>query len=151
LVNREAVDMIDKQVKRSVEMGAEILIGGRAGIAGECYYEPTVLINVPYDSPVAVEETFGPVLPVFSFNDYDELVRRVNDSIFGLGSSVWTSNEDTISRISRDIDSGMVSVNGFHRSNHALPFGGVKASGFGRELSVYGIKEFVNIKTVTIF
>ncbi|HUS86554.1 MAG TPA: NAD-dependent succinate-semialdehyde dehydrogenase [Bacteroidales bacterium] len=151
LVNEEAVRELADQVERSVAMGAEIMTGGRAGVPGKCFFEPTIILNVPFDSPAAIEETFGPVLPVFTFNDYDELIKRVNDSIFGLGSSVWTNNSDIIDRISRDIDAGTVTINAFTRSDPALPFGGVKSSGYGRELSEFGILEFVNIKTVSQF
>ena len=151
LVNEEAVRELSDQVERSVAMGAEIMTGGRVGVPGKCFFEPTIILDAPFDSPVAVEETFGPVLPVFTFNDYDELIRRVNDSIYGLGSSVWTNNRDIADRISKDIDAGIVTINAFTRSDPALPFGGVKSSGYGRELSEFGIMEFVNIKTVSQF
>jgi acyl-CoA reductase-like NAD-dependent aldehyde dehydrogenase len=94
---------------------------------------------------------FGPVLPIFSFRDYDELICRVNDSKFGLGCSVFTSDRKLMDKLSGDIDTGTVVFNSFTRSDPSLPFGGVKASGYGRELSEYGILEFVNIKTVTVY
>lgn len=151
LVNKSAVMELERQVRMSVEMGAEIILGGKSGEPGDCFFEPTVLVNVSYDSPLATEEVFGPVLPVFSFRDYDELVARVNESRFGLGCSVFTADRKRMESLSADIDTGTVVFNSFTRSDPGLPFGGVKDSGYGRELSEYGIMEFVNIKTVTIF
>ena len=151
LVNKTAVMELERQVSKTVEMGAEIILGGKYGYPGDCFFEPTVLVNVSYDSPLAREEVFGPVLPVFSFRDYDELVCRVNDSRFGLACSVFTENNKIIDQLSEDIDSGTVVFNSYTKSDPALPFGGVKESGYGRELSEYGIMEFVNIKTVTVF
>ena len=151
LVNRAAVEELERQVKETVEMGAEIIAGGRSGEPGECFFEPTLLVNVSYDSPLAREEVFGPVLPVFSFKDYDELVFRVNDSRFGLACSVFTSDNKLMERLAEDIDTGTIVFNSFTSSDPCLPFGGVKESGYGRELSEYGIMEFVNIKTVTRF
>jgi succinate-semialdehyde dehydrogenase/glutarate-semialdehyde dehydrogenase len=151
LFNKTAVMELERQISKTVEMGAEIILGGKYGQPGDCFFEPTVLVNVSYDSPLAREEVFGPVLPVFSFRDYDELVCRVNDSRFGLACSVFTGNNKLIEQLSGDIDTGTIVFNSFTRSDPALPFGGVKQSGYGRELSEYGIMEFVNIKTVTQF
>jgi len=151
LVNKSAVSELKRQVSQTVEMGAEIILGGKAGKPGECFFEPTVLVNVSFKSPLATEEVFGPVLPVFSFRDYDELLCRVNDSRFGLGCSVFTNNRKLMEQLSGDIDTGTIVFNSFTKSDPGLPFGGVKESGYGRELSEYGILEFVNIKTVTVF
>lgn len=151
LVNMSAVNEIKRQVDETVKMGAEIILGGRPGVPGKGFFEPTILVNVPYDSPLATEEVFGPVLPVFSFKEYDELICRVNESRFGLACSVFTTSPDLQERLAEDIDTGTVVFNSFTKSDPALPFGGVKDSGYGRELSEYGILEFVNIKTVTIF
>ncbi|MFO7853002.1 MAG: NAD-dependent succinate-semialdehyde dehydrogenase [Bacteroidota bacterium] len=151
LVNKSAVMELERQVRMSVEMGGEIILGGKPGEQGDCFFEPTVLVNVSYDSPLATEEVFGPVLPVFSFRDYDELVGRVNDSRFGLGCSVFTADRKRMEDLSADIDTGTVVFNSYTRSDPGLPFGGIKDSGYGRELSEFGIIEFVNIKTVTIF
>jgi len=151
LVNLAAVEELERQVKETVDMGAEIIAGGRSGEPGEGFFEPTLLVNVPYDSPLAREEVFGPVLPVFSFKDYDELVFRVNDSRFGLACSVFTSDNKLMEKLAEDIDTGTIVFNNFTSSDPYLPFGGVKESGYGRELSEYGIMEFVNIKTVTTF
>ncbi len=151
LVNKPALSELERQVKQTVDMGAEIILGGKARQQGECFFEPTVLVNVSFDSPLAREEVFGPVLPVFSFRDYDELVCRVNDSRFGLGCSVFTHDKELMEQLSGDIDTGTIVFNSFTKSDPALPFGGVKDSGYGRELSEYGILEFVNIKTVSRF
>ena len=148
LVNREAVDTLIEQLNRSLELG-DVITNGLLPVTKDCLFTPIITENVPDDSPVAVEETFGPVLPVFRFNEYGNLIERVNSSVFGLGSSVWTSGSELAQRIAADIDAGTVSINGFTRSDPAIPFGGVKESGYGRELSEWGLKEFVNIKSVT--
>ncbi|MBS0011569.1 MAG: NAD-dependent succinate-semialdehyde dehydrogenase [Bacteroidales bacterium] len=151
MVNKAAVQELERQVSQTLDMGAEIILGGKSGIPREGFFEPSILVNVPYDSPLATEEVFGPVLPVFSFRDYEELLCRVNDSRFGLGCSVFTADEKLMRQLAGDIDTGTVVFNSFTKSDPALPFGGVKESGFGRELSEFGILEFVNIKTVTVF
>ncbi|MDT8400907.1 MAG: NAD-dependent succinate-semialdehyde dehydrogenase [Bacteroidales bacterium] len=151
LVNKTAVMELERQLSQTIDMGAEIILGGKYGKPHDCFFEPTVVINVPYESPLAREEVFGPVLPVFSFRDYDELVCRVNDSRFGLGCSVFTRNTKIMDQLAGTIDAGTVVFNSFTKSDPALPFGGVKESGYGRELSEYGIMEFVNIKTITVF
>lgn len=151
LVNTSAVSVLERQVSQTVDMGAEIILGGKARQQGECFFDPTLLVNVPFDSPLAKEEVFGPVLPIFSFREYDELICRVNDSRFGLGCSVFTGDRKKMERLSADIDTGTIVFNSFTKSDPALPFGGVKESGYGRELSEYGILEFVNIKTVTVY
>lgn len=151
LVNRAAVTELERQLKETVNMGAGVILGGSKGEQGDCFFDPTLVVNVPWDSPLAREEVFGPVLPVFSFSDYDEMVSRVNDSRFGLACSVFTADSKLRERLSEDIDTGTIVFNSFTRSDPALPFGGVKESGYGRELSEYGIMEFVNIKTVTVF
>ncbi|HDZ41945.1 MAG TPA: NAD-dependent succinate-semialdehyde dehydrogenase [Bacteroidetes bacterium] len=151
LVNKTAVMELERQLNHTVDMGAEIILGGKYGKPRDCFFEPTVLVNVSYESPLAREEVFGPILPVFSFRDYDELVCRVNDSRFGLGCSVFTGNSKIIEQLSEDVDTGTIAFNSFTKSDPAVPFGGVKESGYGRELSEYGLMEFVNIKTITVF
>lgn len=151
LVNKSAVKELESQLQRTVSMGAEVILGGRPDTPREGFFEPTIVVNVPYDSPLAREEVFGPILPVFSFKDYDELVSRVNESRFGLGCSVFTGSAKHREKLAEDIDTGTIVFNSFTKSDPALPFGGVKDSGYGRELSEYGIMEFVNIKTVTLF
>lgn len=151
MVNRQAAEELSLQVKRSVAMGARIVAGTGELPAEGSLFRPVVMVDVPDDAPVATEETFGPAVPVFRFSDYDDMIMRVNSSRFGLGSSVWTTDSDLAMRLSADIVAGTVTINGYTRSDPALPFGGVKESGFGRELSDTGLYEFVNIKTVTIF
>ena len=146
----QIIDDIDKQVQRSVAAGAKLLTGGkRVGTRGN-FYAPTVLINIPHDAPAACEETFGPVASVFRIRNADEAIHLANDTKFGLGASVWTTDRDEAARLIDGIETGQVFVNAMVASDPRVPFGGVKHSGFGRELGVYGIREFVNIKTVWI-
>lgn len=151
LVNVEAVKEIKRQLNKSIKMGARITAGSMDSKLGEGFIEPIIVENVPDNCPLAIEEVFGPLIPVFRFSNYDDMIRRVNSSIFGLGSSVWTKNKDLIDRLTIDIDAGMVVVNAFTRSDPALPFGGVKSSGYGRELSDNGMMEFLNIKTISVY
>jgi succinate-semialdehyde dehydrogenase/glutarate-semialdehyde dehydrogenase len=146
----QIVNDIDKQVQQSVRQGAKLLTGGkRIGSRGN-FYAPTVLTDIPLDSPAACEETFGPVASIFRVRDAEEAIQRANGTNFGLGSSVWTNDRPEMDRFIDGIESGQVFVNAMVASDPRVPFGGVKHSGFGRELGVYGIREFVNIKTVWI-
>jgi len=150
LATPQIVDDIDKQVQKSVAAGARLLTGGkRIGSRGN-FYAPTVLANIPRDAPAACEETFGPVASLFRVGDADEAIRLANDTPFGLGASVWTQDRDEAAHLIDGIESGQVFVNAMVASDPRVPFGGVKHSGYGRELGVHGIREFVNIKTVWI-
>jgi len=131
-------------------MGARVLTGGGRGDRNGWYYKPTVMADVTEDMPVFKEETFGPVAAVVRVRDADEAVRVANDSAYGLGANLWTKDLALGERLARRIESGSVFVNGMVASDPRLPFGGVKRSGYGRELSSYGIKEFVNIQTIWI-
>jgi len=150
LAREDLRETLERQVRDSVGMGARVLTGGGRGEGRGWYYKPTVLIEVTEDMPVFKEETFGPVAAVVRVRDADEAVRVANDSAYGLGANLWTRDLALGERLARRIESGSVFVNGMVASDPRLPFGGVKRSGYGRELSSYGIKEFVNIQTIWI-
>ncbi len=150
LARPDLADELEKQVQRSVEMGARPTVGGGRMDAPGCFYQPTVLADVQDDMPAFREETFGPVAAVIRAANEGEAVNFANRSEFGLGASLWTCNLENISQKVHAIEAGAVFVNGMVKSDPRLPFGGIKKSGFGRELSYQGIREFVNIKTVWI-
>jgi succinate-semialdehyde dehydrogenase/glutarate-semialdehyde dehydrogenase len=141
---------IEKQVKDSVSMGAKIVTGGKRGSGEGYYYQPTLLVDIEEDMPVFSEEVFGPVMPVISFDDDEQAVQIANNNRYGLASSVFSNDTKRAKKLAASMHSGAVFINGQVKSDPRLPFGGVKKSGYGRELSHYGIKEFVNIKTVWI-
>ena len=151
LVNASGLKKIDSQVKESIKEGAEVLTGGgQIGKKGY-FYKPTVLKNVNPKMSIAQEEVFGPVAPIIVAADEAEAIELANDSEYGLGASIWTQDLDKAERLSGSIESGIVSVNNVVASDPRVPFGGVKKSGFGRELSRYGMLEFVNIKSVRFY
>ena len=151
LAKIDILETVDGQVQESVRMGAKILVGGKRmkDLSG-FYYEPTVLTNVCKGMPVFDEETFGPVASITKVKDENEAVKVANDSFYGLGASIWTDNVSRAEKLIPRIEAGAVFVNDMVKSDHRMPFGGIKKSGFGRELSAYGIKEFVNIQMVYI-
>lgn len=150
LAKKEIRADLERQVKDAVGKGAKILVGGKS-IAGKGYFfEPTLLTNITKDMAVYYEETFGPVMSLFTVENAEAAITMANDSEYGLGASLWTKNLALAEKIAGEIESGFVSINGMVKSDPRLPFGGVKKSGFGRELGSYGIKEFVNVKTVVV-
>ncbi len=144
-------DEIEAQVKDAVAKGARLHTGGKRGKGPGWFFEPTLLSDVTMKMKVMRQETFGPALPVFRVPSVDEAIRVANDTEFGLGASVWTRSLTLADAIARRIDSGLVFVNGAVKSDPRMPFGGVKHSGIGRELSRYGLLEMVNVKTVQIY
>ena len=151
LVNASGLKKIDSQIKTSIKEGAEVLTGGEQVGEKGYFYRPTVLKNIKPKMSIAQEEVFGPVAPIIVASDDAEAIRIANDSEYGLGASIWTQDLDKAERLSTIIESGMVSVNNVVASDPRVPFGGLKKSGFGRELSRYGMLEFVNIKSVRFY
>jgi len=150
LVNEASLKELESQVQRLVAAGGKILTGGRRLDGPGFFYAPTVIADVPPDADIAKEELFGPVAVLFRARDTEEAIRIANSTTFGLGASAWTNDPAERQRFIDALDAGAVFVNGMVKSDPRLPFGGIKASGYGRELSVYGIREFVNIKSVWI-
>ena len=143
-------DEVHDAVKRTVAAGARLALGGEPQPGRGNFYPPTVLADVPPDSAAATEEIFGPVAALFRVQDASEAIGVANSSRFGLGASAWTNDPGERERFAAEIESGSVFINGMVKSDPRLPFGGVKKSGYGRELSVQGIREFVNVKTVWV-
>lgn len=150
LATADILQTLEQQVRESVAAGARLLMGGRRLHRPGYYYAPTVLAEVPEHAPAFREELFGPVATLFRVRDIEEAIRVANATDFGLGASVWTNDEGERARFIDEIEAGMVFVNGMVVSDPRLPFGGVKHSGYGRELGPHAIREFVNIKTVWI-
>jgi succinate-semialdehyde dehydrogenase/glutarate-semialdehyde dehydrogenase len=150
LATPDAVKDLDADVQRSVQAGAKLLTGGHPLKRQGNFYAPTVLTNVPKNSPAYGEEFFGPVASIFRVKDQDEAIRIANDVRFGLGASAWTNDDAERERFINELESGMVFINKMVASDPRIPFGGVKASGHGREMGMVGIREFLNAKTVWI-
>jgi succinate-semialdehyde dehydrogenase/glutarate-semialdehyde dehydrogenase len=150
LAREDLRDAIERQVRESVAQGASILIGGRVPDLPGFYYEPTVLDHVRHRMAVLEEEVFGPAVPILRAQDREDALRLANDSVYGLGSAVWTSDLAAGEAFATRLDAGHTAVNGMTVSDARLPFGGIKASGYGRELSHQGLFEFVNLHTVVV-
>ena len=150
LATAQIVKDLEEQVKKAVASGARVLTGGRRVDRPGNFFEPTVLVDVDISSPVSCEEIFGPVAMLFRASSINEAIKIANATPFGLGAAAWTNDADEQRRFIDELDAGSVFVNGMVASDPRLPFGGVKHSGYGRELAEFGIREFVNIKTVWI-
>jgi succinate-semialdehyde dehydrogenase/glutarate-semialdehyde dehydrogenase len=151
LARADLLEELERQVRESVRLGARVLCGGRRpGKGPGHYFQPTVLAGVTPGMPAYDEELFGPVAALIAAVDAEDALRIANDTAFGLGAAIWSADRDGAEKLAARVEAGSVFINGMVKSDPRLPFGGVKMSGFGRELSSYGIKEFVNIKTVVI-
>jgi len=151
LVNSKGFETIQSQVQDAVDNGAEVITGGeRVGDKGY-FYKPTIIKNISNKMKIYHEETFGPVASVVVVEDEKDAIKLANESVFGLGASIWTKDFDKAEQFSKSIESGMVSVNNMLVSDPRVPFGGIKQSGFGRELAKYGMLEFVNVKSIRFY
>src|SRR5213593_2217454 len=150
LATEQILQGVHDQVQKSIAAGAKLLTGGNRLHGPGFFYEPTVLVNVPRESPAYREEVFGPVASIFRVRDADDAIAMANDSSFGLAASAWTNNPEEQELFTSDLEAGMVFINAMVASDPRLPFGGVKRSGFGRELGAAGIREFTNTKTIWI-
>jgi succinate-semialdehyde dehydrogenase/glutarate-semialdehyde dehydrogenase len=148
---RAGRDELLEQIEDGVAHGGEVLIGGGTGEAGQGWFlEPAVVAEPGEGSRLVTEEVFGPVLPVFRYSDFDDAIRRANDTSYGLGSSIWTHDVRKIHRAAREIDAGMTWVNQIHYGYDELPFGGVKDSGFGKEHGIEALDSYVELKSVVV-
>jgi acyl-CoA reductase-like NAD-dependent aldehyde dehydrogenase len=150
LVRESQREALAQQVDDAKTKGASILTGGNSIKRDGFFYEPTIVSQVDHGMKIIKEEVFGPAAPIIVVNNEEEAIREANNSEFGLGASIWTNNIERGIRLAREVQSGIVSVNEMVRSDPRLPFGGIKHSGIGRELSEIGIKEFVNVKSVVV-
>jgi succinate-semialdehyde dehydrogenase/glutarate-semialdehyde dehydrogenase len=150
LATKEVLDSLNEQVSKTVSMGARVLLGGKPIEGSGYYFQPTVLGAIPPHSPAYKDELFGPVASLFVADDLNSAIAIANDTPFGLGSCIWTNDEREREQFVEEIQAGMAFVNGMVASDPRVPFGGIKQSGYGRELSVQGIREFVNVKTVVV-
>ncbi|RMW38102.1 MAG: NAD-dependent succinate-semialdehyde dehydrogenase [Nitrosopumilus sp.] len=151
LSSKDGLETISGIVEDAKAKGAEVLLGGEEMDGNGYFYKPTILTNITPDMRIAKEETFGPVAPITIVENESEAIKMANDSEFGLGASIWTKDLAKADKMSRRIESGIVSVNNVVISDPRIPFGGIKHSGFGRELSRYGMLEFVNLKSVRFY
>jgi succinate-semialdehyde dehydrogenase/glutarate-semialdehyde dehydrogenase len=150
LATEQILQGVHDQVQKTIAAGAKLLTGGNRIHSPGFFYEPTVLVNVPKESPAYREEVFGPVASIFRVRDAHDAIELANDTTFGLGSSAWTNDSEEQKLFVSQLDTGMVFINAMVASDPRLPFGGVKRSGFGRELGAAGIREFTNAKTIWI-
>src|SRR5256884_191806 len=150
LASEQILNDVHEQVQKSIAAGANLLTGGNRIHGAGFFYEPTVLVDVPKTSPAYREEIFGPVASIFRVRDAADAIEIANDTTFGLGASAWTNNHAEQELFASELEAGMVFINAMVASDPRLPFGGVKRSGFGRELGAHGIREFMNAKTIWV-
>jgi succinate-semialdehyde dehydrogenase/glutarate-semialdehyde dehydrogenase len=150
LAMADVLQGLEEQVNKTVAMGARVLLGGKRLDRKGNFFAPTVLANIPKGSPAQVDELFGPVASLYRAKNMAHAIEIANDSIFGLGASAWTNDPAERDLFINEIEAGAAFINGMVSSDARIPFGGVKHSGYGRELSHHGIREFVNVKTVSI-
>lgn len=150
LIDDKAVAKVEDHLKDAVEKGGEILCGGKRHALGHSFFEPTIIKNVTKDMKVSREETFGPIAPLFKFDDVDDVIAQANDTEFGLASYFYSKDMSNIFRVAEELEYGMVGVNTGILSNEAAPFGGIKQSGLGREGSVYGLDDYLELKYVLL-
>ncbi len=151
LVNSKSLNNIENLVSKSVKEGAEVATGGERPNSKGFFYRPTIMNKVSPKMEVATEEVFGPIAPVITVEEEKDAIKVANNSKYGLGASIWTQDLEKAEKISRSIESGIVTVNNVVISDPRVPFGGIKNSGFGRELSRYGMLEFVNVKSIRFY
>jgi len=151
LVNKDGLLQIESQVNDAIAKGAKVLAGGKRLERKGFFYKPTVLGNIKNNMKVVTEEVFGPVAPIIVAKDEEDAIRIANDSEFGLGASIWTNDENKGLSMAKRIEAGAVFINSVVKSDPRMPFGGIKKSGIGRELSKYGLKEFVNVKGINVY
>ena len=150
-MNKQALEQTQRQVEDAVKKGGKILIGGkRIGDKG-FFFEPTVITNTSPDMEIVKDEVFGPVAAIIPFKDENEAIKIANSTPFGLGGSVWTKDIEKGKEIAMQIESGAVFVNSITKSDPRMPFGGVKESGIGRELSDLALREFANVKSFNVY
>lgn len=150
LARQDLVDGLDNQVQASISKGAKVVLGGNRGENTGAFYQATILKDIPMNAPAFSEELFGPVASIFTFTTEEEVLNIANGSDYGLGASIWSQDLERATNLARKVQSGAVFVNDMTKSDPRLPFGGIKKSGYGRELSYLGIREFTNIQTIWV-
>jgi acyl-CoA reductase-like NAD-dependent aldehyde dehydrogenase len=151
LVRDAQLRVVESQVRDAVRKGAKITYGGKRMAGSGYFFQPTVLENFSLKMKVLHEEVFGPVAPLVRVKDDSEAAEWANSTVYGLGAAVWTKDAERAARMARKLDAGVIFVNGLVKSDPRMPFGGVKESGYGREISEFGIREFTNVKGVNFF
>ena len=150
LSKKEFVENINNQIDKSIALGSEIIFKASYSNPKGFFMVPIVLVSTNLNVPIFKEEVFGPVVSIYIFNNNDNVLKIANDTDYGLGASLWTKNNQIIDKFKKNINSGALFINGMTKSDPRIPFGGIKKSGYGRELSIDGIKEFINIKTIVM-